>query len=1032
MKPHSILPVAALFLASLSCPPAMADVQLGNSSGAVTRPVAVWNPETSREHARFRIEAAYAKSCAGWLQEAKIDAKLLTAAELADSSAFNADGYDALFLQGGVIPDNALTSILAFVEQGGIIVMPNGPNFLEIKIAQDANGLWEPSPTQPNFAWQTPVFDEALGVRFNTAMDFAFAGVEHTVEPLLARYLPETAPKRVGRPIIARNYLPLEGTDFFPLVRSRTAGGATVTPQVFLVVHGVRRAIHCSSGLWTAAPDFDMNAAIGGQFRSAAFRPGDDGAEAAEWPCGRDMVVAFARLARDLRSGAVIPDPASRVQPIDEAPVREVLATRGAIDLRGPDAPGANPEGIRPYARWGAFNGSRQELGPGLSNATSVVGAPLPAFLHNASAVLAAPADLPKDRPSVLRVRCARTKDVPGRLRVATHDGTCLWDEELVMRDAGKRYADAPLEVTRLVLVPAGGGNLVLSCPGDATLYLDAVQWEPYDSMTSPQYELGLHTSVSLAYDGKTHGLTPEICKDWSLLRCTTRTWWVGEPGSEDQWTRYDNHVERYLALHLGCQFILEGTPEWAAISADRWARGGKKPHMCAPDPAKFDPLTERIVGKYADRVKDWEIGNETTVWGFWNGTAGEYAEHFKRSSAIVRRLDPDARVIVAGMAGVTRDAVDPFILAMSRSGALTPERADLFGVRCYAPNGMWDMPHGLAQGHLYALGESIEIFANEQGNTVQGAGEAGSQGAGLEAQARNNDRGTARLFASGLTKLVNFQSDSGMGANSYGILDPKGKPRPAYASFQDYLRLARDCGRRVPVALAPAEVDAPLHGVYAAAARHADGSFTLILNPADVEDFQPAPPPPGDIIAKAGRGKWVTFFGKVQWTDTSATVTSEFASGPKEKAGFFRKIVLDPSVHSEIEVSVPSVEGAWMLMVKGAGQSVEVFPMGAGTGVFRAHFGKQLGLKGPQELEISFRVKGKATFDAVRFPAPDAAALPTPDPVRAIAMLPVGDGDWILDALGEAKATLSVRDGTATLSASLTKRTVFHLSRKP
>ena len=98
-----------------------------------------------------------------------------------------------------------------------------------------------------------------------------------------------------------------------------------------------------------------------------------------------------------------------------------------------------------------------------------------------------------------------------------------------------------------------------------------------------------------------------------------------------------------------------------------------------------------------------------------------------------------------------------------------------------------------------------------------------------------------ARLFASGLTKLVNFQSDSGLGGSSYGVLDEKGNPRPAYASFLDYLRLALNEGRRLPVALAPAEGNAPLHGVYAAAARHADASITLVLNPADVEVFQPA-----------------------------------------------------------------------------------------------------------------------------------------------------------------------------------------------
>ena len=972
-------------------------------------PVAVWDTETSTEHGRFHVEAAYGADVRRWLSDAGVDSELLTAAAMSDASAFTAERYAAVMLQGGVLPAVAHDALLRFLDGGGVLVALNGPNFMEIRVAQGEDGSWAPFPAQPNFAWQTPRFDDALGIQFDTSMDNVAAGVRHTVEPPLAQFLPASAPREVRRPVVARWYLPKEGTRFYPLVRSRQPDGSDSTPQILLAVRGGRRAIFVSSGFWTAAPDFDMGFALGGQFRSAAFRPGAAGSETAEWPCGRETVVALAKLAVALRErGDAALASAEPLRQINRNVATPCLQTRGHIDARGSDAPGADPDGVKPLARWGRFDGTADSIGAESGE----------------SLLLALPDTVRAERgPCALRIRGAAPKGARARLRVALDSGATLWDEELVLRDAGDRYKDTPLEFMRLVLVPAGAladaKQVVLGGGAGAPVY-DAVQLERFDAAAAPQYELGCHTSVALAYDGKRHGLTAERCRDWSALRCTTRVWWVGAPGEEGRWERFDRHVERYLALHPRCQFILEGTPEWAAVSPERWARGGRKPHMSAPKPEAYEALTERIVSKYADRVQDWEIGNETTVWGFWNGTAGEYADHFLRNSAIVRRLDPGARVIVAGMAGVTRDTVDPFILAMSRGGALSPERADLFGVHCYAPNGMWDIPHGLAQGHLFALGENIEIFANEQGNTIEN-GDLGKQ-------ARNNDRGTARLLSSGVTKLIVFQSDSPAGRDSYGILDEKGEPRPAYASFRDYLRLAADGGRRVPVSLVAADGASPLRGVYAAAAQHGDGSLTLVLNPADVEAFQPAPPP-GDIIAKAGRGRWVNFFGKVEWTDASARVTSEFTSGPKDKAGFFRKIVLDPSRHPEIEVKAADVQGSWQLMVKGGGRTVDAIPPTDRPGTFRVNFGRDLGVEGPTELEISFRVKGAATFESVTFPEPTDGTVAAPKPVDVIVRLPLPEpGAWTLD--GGAGASLALEGRTAIVRVPLRERTVLRAFR--
>lgn len=953
--------------------------------GAVPR-VAVWDPQVSTVQSRFTVDKDYLDDVAGWLTAADVGVERLTAAQIADPARFDAGRFDALFVQGGAVPADNVDAYVRFLDAGGILVALASPNLFEIKIAQDAAGAWKLSPEEPRFAWQTDAVHSALGMQFRSETAMAQAGVRHTPSPLLRAYLPEAS--EVLRPLTARWFTPTNAV-FHPLVRSQLASGEDYTPQVFLCVSGARRAILCSSGFWTAGPDTDQTLGVGGQFRSSGFRPGGAGSEVGEWPHGRAMVVAFARLAADLRAGTVDLDGASAVTPVEAVVAPAPLASRGL-------ATGIAPEGARALARWGRFDGSRLELGadaaPGSRTRVAASGAAraVPGGLPSGASIAFALPALPSDAPLYVRLRCAVTNSAT-HVRLAVGD-TVLWHEELVLRSAGDRYADAPLEVTRIVFVPPGTatqGELVLANPGVGTLFLDALQFET-PTRPARTVELGLHTSTALAYDGARHGLTAEACRDWSVLRCTMRPWWIGPPDATDRWDRFDKHIERYLALHPRPQFIFEGTPEWAAISPERYAAGGKRAHMAPPDNAKYAELAERIVGKFAARVQDWEIWNEASVHGFWNGTPGEFTELHKAVAPIIRRLDPSARIITAGMAGVTRGTIDPFALAMSRSGALAPAQADLFAVHCYAPNGMWDLPYGLLDGHLMALGEDLEIYANEQGTELSGSVD-------MEDQALQNDRGMARLLASGVAKIVIFQSDSTARSSAFGVLDERGTPRPAYASFLDYLELTRNGGRRLDVSMT-APGGAALKGVYVAAARHADGSVTLVINPADHDAFLPPPSPPDEEFDAVHAKRWSCFWGSTEWKDGRVTVTYD---GQHPQAGFFRKLRIDPVRNPEIEISVKDTTARWQLLLKhGDNQAIPLFDS-TEPGIFRKRFADALPSPSTQEVEVSIRASRKTTFDYVRFPVDaSAAASAASAVVPVLVRLPLPDtAAWRVEA---------------------------------
>ncbi len=979
--------------------------------------IAVWDPVVTTETARFSVDAGYARRVGGWLEEAGIEVRLLTAEQIAAPALFSAARFDALFMQGGAIPRRVIAACLAFLRAGGVLVALASPNCFEIGIEQGADGRWRLSPEEPRFAWQVPDIHEALGFEFRPSTEMINAGVHHTPAGLLTRYLPGACD--VTRPLAARWLVPRTAA-FHALIRSRMAGGQDYTPQVMVCVNGDCRAILCSSGFWTAGPDHDQIVGIGGQFRSIAFRPGAEGSEAAEWPFAREMVVAFARLAADLRAGALVLSPRDVVRPVDSVVVPPPFAFRGI-------RVGVDPEGVRPLFRCGGFDGSNAEHG---SDGTPAAGVIRPGVAHAFRLPVSA------GKPAQIRFRGAVADGRQAGLAITVKaDGqaeTMLWNERLVRRDVGPRYAGATLEFTRIVLMPAQpagtGRTLFVANPGPGPLLLDAFQVEPLQrGDAAPAFEFGAHTSTSLAYDGKSHGLTAEICKDWTHIRCTTRVWWVGEPGQEGRWARFDNHVERYLALHRAPQFILEGTPRWAAISDQRWQEGGRRPHMAAPDNRKYAELAERILSRYADRVADWEIGNETTVHGFWNGTPGEFTEFHKTLAPLVRKLDPSARVITAGMAGVTRNTIDPFILAMSRSGALRPETADLFGVHCYCHEGMWDMPYGLAEGHLFALGEAIEIYPNEQGTEIKGR-------VTVNEQAIQNSRGMARLLASGATKITIFQSDSPLGSSPFGMLDERGNPRPAYEPFRDYLALAWRHGRRTPLAMT--SPDGPLAGVYAAAATHDDGTLTVVLNPADADSFLPPPDPAVNLLSRETRGRWVNFFGAVTWQDTAAT--NRLAAVPadnKRPVGFYCRTVIDTRRQPRLILSVAEAEGPWQLMLKHGPEKTTVPLVQADKpGLFEIDLRDKLP-GGPADVEISFRARARITLNKLLLPLDPAFVPEAPSPLRLRLAVPVPagatEGTWAVRDSAGRLLPARLGQGTIFFDHDLTRRAVLHIVRQ-
>jgi len=90
---------------------------------------------------------------------------------------------------------------------------------------------------------------------------------------------------------------------------------------------------------------------------------------------------------------------------------------------------------------------------------------------------------------------------------------------------------------------------------------------------------------------------------------------------------------------------ILMRTPAWAGPEMNGPAR----------DLNDWSNFVKKIVGRYKDRVKYWEIWNEPDS-QFFQGTPEQYAEVLKVAYKAIKETDPEAQVLIGGVADLEKE----------------------------------------------------------------------------------------------------------------------------------------------------------------------------------------------------------------------------------------------------------------------------------------------------------------------------------------------------------------------------------------
>ena len=161
-----------------------------------------------------------------------------------------------------------------------------------------------------------------------------------------------------------------------------------------------------------------------------------------------------------------------------------------------------------------------------------------------------------------------------------------------------------------------------------------------------------------------------------------------------DAWVKYDQIVEAARGAGIEVLARLDRAPAWATPGFDPRSN----PWMQAPpaDNADFADFAGQLATRYRGKVRYYQIWNEPNLLGEWGGRPPDPAEYLAMLRAVgqaIRAADPDARIVLAGLAPTIETGPDNlsdllFLRTLYQLGA----KGD-FDVAASMSYGLWTGP---------------------------------------------------------------------------------------------------------------------------------------------------------------------------------------------------------------------------------------------------------------------------------------------------------------------------------------------------
>lgn len=221
------------------------------------------------------------------------------------------------------------------------------------------------------------------------------------------------------------------------------------------------------------------------------------------------------------------------------------------------------------------------------------------------------------------------------------------------------------------------------------------------------------HVPIGLCEDYPEETTTPELIKgDMELLKRTginllrISFGWDGIETEKGKfhWGFWDDYV-RTAVDEYGITLVpyICYTPRWNSTgdSTNYW-------NHTPIDYNEFGVFVEALVSHFKDRIKTWELWNEPDIREFWSGNAEDLARLTKLGVQAVRKADPTAKIVLAGLAGHTE-----FTLSLFRDYGISPY-VDI--VNCHSYFETWNgNPLEAVVPYVNTLADIIARYGNGQ-----------------------------------------------------------------------------------------------------------------------------------------------------------------------------------------------------------------------------------------------------------------------------------------------------------------------------
>ncbi len=273
--------------------------------------------------------------------------------------------------------------------------------------------------------------------------------------------------------------------------------------------------------------------------------------------------------------------------------------------------------------------------------------------------------------------------------------------------------------------------------------------------------------------------------------------WWDVEPEPGWlNWTIPDQEIAALRAAGMEVTVLLHAPPAWAREPGYQWVPRNLDSPWSAPENV-WGRFVFQVARRYRGQVRYYEIFNEPDLPEYWDGSPAQYARLLAVAYQAIKAADPDAQVVMAGMAHWANPRFAEQVLQALRDMPSAAEHGYFFDVAAWHWYSRVDLLYERVRWARdllarYGMGDK-PIWINETNLPVWGDGpgpQVPTKGFGTpEEQAAFIVQAFANAFAAGAERVFVFRLNDGFMNQTFGLMRNDGAPRPAYLAYRTAAR---------------------------------------------------------------------------------------------------------------------------------------------------------------------------------------------------------------------------------------------------